>query len=39
LLRFDGGLDGQVLRLLTHQDRGSGHRKDDSKDDRRGDPE
>jgi hypothetical protein len=39
LLRFDGGLDGEVLRLLTHQDRGSRHRKDNSKDDRRCDPE
>ena len=39
LLRLDGGLDGEVLRLLTHQDCGAGHRKDNSKDDRRGDPE
>jgi hypothetical protein len=39
LLRLDRGLDGEVLRLLTHQDCGSGHRKDNSKDDRRRDPE
>ena len=39
LLRLDGGLDGEVLRLLTHQDCGSGHRKDNSKHDRRRDPE
>ena len=39
MLRLDGGLDGEVLRLLTHQDCGSGHRKDNSKDDRRRDPE
>ena len=39
LLRFDGGLDGEVLRLLTHQDRGSRHREDNAKDDRGRDPE
>ena len=39
LLRLDGGLDGEILRLLTHQDCRSGHRKDNSKDDRRSDPE
>ena len=39
LLRLDGGLDGEVLRLLAHQDCGPGHRKDNSKNDRRRDPE
>jgi hypothetical protein len=39
LLRLDGGLDGEVLRLLTHQNRGSRHRKDNAKNDRGRDPE
>jgi hypothetical protein len=39
LLRLDGGLDGEVLRLLTHQDCGPGHGKDNSKDNRRRDPD
>ena len=39
MLRLDRGLDREVLRLLTHQDRGPGHRKDNSKDDRRPNPE
>jgi hypothetical protein len=38
LLRLDGGLDGEVLRLLTHQDCGSRHRKDNSENDGRRDP-
>jgi hypothetical protein len=39
LLRLDRGLDREVLRLLTHQDRDSRHRENNAKDDRRCDPE
>jgi hypothetical protein len=39
LLRLDGLLDGQVLRLLTHQNCGARNGKDNSKDDCSGNPE
>jgi hypothetical protein len=39
LLRLDRGLDSEVLRLLTHQNCSASHSKDNSKDDRRGNPE
>jgi hypothetical protein len=39
LLRLDRGLDGEILRLLTHQDRGCRYRENNSEDDRRPDPE
>jgi hypothetical protein len=39
LLRLDGRLDGEVLRLLPHEDCSSRHRKDNSENDGRRDPQ
>jgi len=39
LLRLDGRLDGEVLRLLPHEDCRSRHRKDNSENNSRGDPQ
>jgi hypothetical protein len=39
LLRLDGGLDGEVLRLLPHEDCRCRHRKDNSENDGRRNPQ